>query len=136
MMLVDKSLKTSMLQDMVYFKKQLVRLRRLLQEVNDILTLKKIMLVWNKNIHLFCNLISSHIKLISFSINFKIICFSNSNHLLLLIPNFNEFWIYLIFNKLILIFISFMFNPKKICILVILCYAIILIKKPDTPDFV
>lgn len=33
MVLVDKSVKNSMLQDMVYFKKQLVRLRRLLQEV-------------------------------------------------------------------------------------------------------
>lgn len=34
MVLVDKSVKNSMIQDMVYFKKQLVRLRRLLQEVS------------------------------------------------------------------------------------------------------
>lgn len=34
MELIDKSLKNSILQDVVYFKKQLLRLRRVLQEVN------------------------------------------------------------------------------------------------------
>lgn len=38
MLVLDKSLRNSMLQDVVFFKKQLVRLRRLLQEVSFFLS--------------------------------------------------------------------------------------------------